>query len=322
MPRVSSSYRAPFLLRNAHLHTVYPTLARKVRGVVYMRERLELPDGDFLDLDWVRHGEGRRLAVLCHGLESGSGAQYMRGMTQFLSAQGWDVLALNYRGCSGEENRLPRSYHSGATEDLDAVMEHIQGMDQYSLVALVGFSLGGNLVLKYLGEGRPLAARVKAAACVSVPCDLASSAERLGSWQCRMYMHSFAKSLKAKLLKKAERFPGAFQEGVGQPIRSFAEFDHWYTAPAHGFLSAQDYWERCSSRPYLREIKTPTLLLNAQDDPFLPNACYPEDEAAGSPSLYFEAPRHGGHLGFVGNRRNSSYWHEVRIGQFLASFIR
>lgn len=181
MPRVSSSYRAPFLLRNAHLHTVYPTLARKVHGVVYMRERLELPDGDFLDLDWVRHGEGRRLAVLCHGLESASGVQYMRGMTQFLSAQGWDVLALNYRGCSGEENRLPRSYHSGATEDLDAVMEHIQGMNQYSFVALVGFSLGGNLVLKYLGEGRPLAARVKAAACVSVPCDLASSAERLGS---------------------------------------------------------------------------------------------------------------------------------------------
>lgn len=190
MPRVSSSYRAPFLLRNTHLHTVYPTLARKVHGVVYMRERLELPDGDFLDLDWVRHGEGRRLAVLCHGLESGSGVQYMRGMTQFLSAQGWDVLALNYRGCSGEENRLPRSYHSGATEDLDAVMEHIQDMNQYSFVALVGFSLGGNLVLKYLGEGRPLAARVKAAACVSVPCDLASSAERLGSWQCRIYIFS------------------------------------------------------------------------------------------------------------------------------------
>ena len=321
MPRVRSSYRAPLLLRNAHVHTVYPALMRKVHGVVYMRERLELPDGDFLDLDWVRHRGDSRLAILCHGLESGSNAQYMRGMTRLLSDQGWDVLALNYRGCSGEENRLPRSYHSGATEDLDAVMAYVQGLERYTQLALVGFSLGGNLVLKYLGEGRPLAAQVNVAACVSVPCDLASSAERLGSLQCRIYMRFFANSLKEKLLQKSKRFPGTFCEGVGEPVRSFAAFDRWYTAPAHGFLSAQDYWTRCSSRPYLAQMKTPTLLLSAQDDPFLPNACYPEEEAAGSSFLYLETPRHGGHLGFVGPRRNASYWHEIRIGQFLASFI-
>jgi hypothetical protein len=195
-------------------------------------------------------------------------------------------------------------------------------MGQYTQLALVGFSLGGNLVLKYLGEGRQLPEMLKAAACVSVPCDLASSAERLKTWQCRLYMRFFAKSLEAKLLQKSKRFPGVFSDGVGKTVRSFAQFDSWYTAPAHGFSSAEDYWSRCSSKPYLLRIDIPTLLLNAYDDPFLPAACYPEAEATMSSYLYLEVPRHGGHLGFVNPEGQFPYWHEARIRQFLTSFIR
>lgn len=321
MPRVSSSYRAPFLLRNAHLNTVYPVLTRRVPCIDYRRERLELADGDFLDLDWLGGAGDQPLAVLCHGLESSSNAKYMRGMAHMLHGCGWDILAVNYRGCSGEDNRLPRSYHSGATEDLDAVIRHVELLGWYQQLALIGFSLGGNLVLKYLGEGWRLPSFIKAAACISVPCDLASSAEQLASSECRFYMSFFAKSLKSKLQQKAQRFPGIFSKGVGHPVRSFAQFDAWYTALAHGFASAEDYWERCSSRPFLRNIKIPTLLINAQDDPFLPEACYPEDEALENPNLYLEVPAHGGHLGFASPEFMGVYWHERRVASFLASFI-
>ncbi|HCR36953.1 MAG TPA: alpha/beta hydrolase, partial [Opitutae bacterium] len=311
MPGLSSAYRAPFLLRNAHVQTVLPSIMRRKLSVPYVRERLELDDGDFIDLDWLRSGASE-LVVLCHGLESSTRATYMQGMARVFYRAGLDVCAMNMRGCSGEENRLPRSYHSGATEDLQALLEHAAGLDRYQSVVLIGFSLGGNLILKYLGEGRATPLPVGSAVAISVPCDLASSARRLESRDCQFYMRRFARELEAKYARKVARFPEHFEAWPRGIVRSFSQFDAWYTAPAHGFCSAEDYWEKSSARGYLGGIEVPTLLINALDDPFLSEDCYPEVEAKKSRYLYLEMPASGGHVGFVTLGKQQGYWHEQR----------
>lgn len=311
-----SPYRPPVLLRSAHLQTVYPALYRRVEGVAYDRERLELPDGDFLDLDWSRAGAGR-VAVLCHGLESGSRAAYVRAMARALNRRAWDVVVLNFRGCSGVPNRLLRSYHSGDTGDLATVVAHVTGTTRPRAVALVGFSLGGNVVLKYLGESAAaVSAKVRAAVAVSVPCDLAGSARRMAAWSNRIYMKRFLRLLRAKIAHKARQFPDRIREADFEGIATFEEFDDRYTAPAHGFADAVDYWRRSSCRPFLTGIRIPALLLNAADDPFLSASCFPVDEARTSRWLELETPRWGGHVGFV-RPGQDEYYHEARAGEFL-----
>jgi len=317
MPHLPDSpYRPPFLLRSAHLQTIYPALYRRVSGVAYTRERLELPDGDFLDLDWSRIGADRA-AVLCHGLESGSRATYVRGMVRALNGMGWDVAALNFRGCSGIPNRLLRSYHSGETGDLAAVVGHVLAGGHYRDLALVGFSLGGNVVLKYLGEN-PAAVppAVRVAAAVSVPCDLAGSAARLAAWSNRLYLRRFMRLLKRKIAWKAELFPERVRVGDFAMVSTFQEFDDRYTAPVHGFADAADYWTRASCRQFLPGIRIPTLLLSAADDPFLSPSCFPVVEAAASRWLELETPRWGGHVGFIQPGRDT-YYHELRVAAFL-----
>jgi uncharacterized protein len=316
MPILLSRFRAPPFLCNGHIQTILPVLLPRCLTNAFRRERLELKDGDFLDLDWARTGESK-LAILSHGLEGCSGSSYNLGMATKLNSAGWDVLAWNLRGCGEETNRLPRFYHSGETGDLATVIHF--AATRYSRIALIGFSLGGNLTLKYLGEASPHPAVVSGVA-ISVPVDLAASARVLDlDWSKRIYRGRLIKSLIAKVEIKALKFPEKFDMARSRLIRTFQEFDDRFTAPIHGFRNAADYWKKSSAKQYLHLITIPTLLLNACDDPFLTSDSYPFAEAERSPWLFFEAPQSGGHLGFIDLTRGVEPWFERRVVEFLAS---
>ncbi len=316
MPIIASLFQPPLFLRNGHLQTILPTIFRRRFLVAFTRERVELADGDFLDLDWATSGRGR-LAILSHGLEGSSQDDCVRGMATRLQAAGWDVLAWNFRGCSPEPNRLVRSYHSGETGDLAAVIELASA--KYSRIALIGFSLGGNVTLKYLGEGA-CHPSVMAGIAISVPIDLAACAYAIDHrWTNRIYLRRFLSRLLPKIASKALRFPDQLMAAQGRRIRTLREFDDLYTAPIHGFRDATDYWEKSSSRQYLGRIKIPALLLNACDDPFLTPESFPFKEAQENPTFFFEAPAWGGHVGFIDSTSNLRRWHESRAMEFLRS---
>jgi predicted alpha/beta-fold hydrolase len=316
MPLLSSEFRPPFLLRNGHVQTVIGAFLRRGHKVEFQPERLELADGDFLDLRWLRHNRDR-LAILSHGLEGSARQGYVRGMAAALTKAGWDALAWNFRGCGEEPNRLVRLYHSGATEDLRAVIDHAAA--RYAQVALIGFSLGGNLTLKYLGEAPPHPA-VSCGVAISAPVDLAASARQLDTrWSNRIYLRRFIRSLIAKVEAKAVHFPTEIDASGSRDLRTFQEFDDRYTSKLHGFRDAADYWAQASSRQYLTRITVPALLLNARNDPFLPPECFPVPEARQSSCFHLEAAASGGHLGFLELRQGRLRpWFESRVIQFLA----
>jgi uncharacterized protein len=315
MPVIASRFRPPFFFRNGHIQTVLSVLLPRPDGT-FQRERLELVDGDFLDLGWARIGADR-LVVLSHGLEGSSDARYVRGMAAALNAAEWDVLVWDFRGCSQETNRLPRLYHSGETGDLGAVINCAAA--RYSRIALVGFSLGGNLILKYLGESSPHPTVLSAAA-ISAPLDLGATARALDrQWSKRIYRDSCIKSLIAKVEAKAVRFPDKFDVSGIRTIRTFEAFDDRYTAPIHGFRDVEDYWKRSSARQFLNRITVPTLILNACDDPLLTAESFPVAEAEANPCLFLEMPKWGGHLGFVDLVRGIEPWSERRVVKFLTA---
>jgi predicted alpha/beta-fold hydrolase len=311
-----SRYRPPSWASNGHLQTILPSLLRRVHGVVYRRERIATPDDDFIDLDWSRCGS-RHLVVLCHGLEGSSQAPYMRGMARVFNRAGWDAVAYNYRGCSGEINRQLRAYHSGATDDLAGVHRHIAGRHAYDSIGWVGFSLGGNLVLKYLGEnGRTLAQDRHWGAAISVPCDLRASALRLDRAANQLYNWRFLRTLKGKARWKARRYPGRVDLQRLAAVRSLKAFDDLFTAPVHGFRDAEDYWARCSALSFLDRIRIPTLVISALNDPFLDRTCFPYAAARRNPRFFLETPRSGGHVGFPPRLWGGPFWHETRVLQF------
>ena len=319
MPVICSQFNPPLFLRNAHLQTLLPVVFRRNERLPYHRERLELTDGDFLDLDWLQ-ASGSDLAVLSHGLEGSSRDATVCGMARALQRSGWNVLAWNYRGCSGELNRLPCLYHSGATADLALVVEH--AACRFSRIALIGFSLGGNLVLKYLGEARPHTA-IACAAAISAPVDLAASARALDQRRTnRLYLRRLIATLVRKVKAKAKHFPEQIDASQTKGIRGFEDFDGKFTAPIHGFRDASDYWTRCSSRQFLPAITVPTLILSAQDDPFLTPDCLPFEEAEASAHVFLEAPDTGGHLGFCHSLLGKQSWAEGRIVEFLSACCR
>jgi len=313
-----SSYQAPWFLRNGHVQTIYPILFRPRPVIDYERERLDTEDGDFLDLDWARVGS-KHLTIVCHGLEGCSIGIHALCMVEALNAGGHDALVLNFRACADAgriPNRTKRFYHSGETGDLRAVIAHAG--QQYDTITLTGFSLGGNVILVYLGKHpETVHSSVKRAAVFSVPCDLASSSRRLASFANRLYMRRFLKSLATKLRAKEALLPGQFDlEGLDD-IRTFQEFDDRYTAPIHGFDNAEHYWAECSSTPYLKQIRIPTLLVNALDDPFLTKECFPYAEAAALRHVHLETPGNGGHNGFILLNQENRSWTEKRALQFL-----
>lgn len=332
MPIISnSSYTPPTALAGRHRMTIAPALLRLTRGPHYQRTRIDTPDGDFLDLDFAftsRHSErieaaqphSNRLVIIQHGLEGSSQAQYVRGMARLFLKHGFDVLAWNFRGCSGVMNRRPRTYHSGFIEDLQVVLKYVLKHYSYPSLALIGFSLGGNLTLKYMGEvADRMPPEIKTAVAFSVPCDLTASSRQLARKENRIYMQRFLKTLVKKTYYMAEQFPGSVNTTGLKEMQTFAEFDDQVTGPVNGFQGAQDYWQKCSSKQFLPLIKRPTLLINARTDPFLPPECYPFKEAQQNPYFTLETPEHGGHVGFLD--KGWSFWSEKRALEFIKTHL-
>jgi predicted alpha/beta-fold hydrolase len=303
--------------------TVFASVARPTPRPAWRRERWELPDGDFLDVDrlWGAE-ESAPIAVICHGLEGSSRAPYVRGLAAALAARGLGVAALNFRGCSGETNRLPRFYHSGETDDLRHAVAHLVAERPGRPLLLAGFSLGGNVVAKLLGErGDDLPPEVRAAAVVSVPWDLAAAARAIDgvgtmAW---LYRERFLRRLRAKVEAKARRFPGALDVEGARRARTVVAFDDAVTAPLHGFASAADYYDRSSARRWLPGLRRPLLAVAALDDPMVPGATVPSP-AEGNGLLRLEVTPRGGHVGFVeGPPWRPGYWAEELAARFLAA---
>lgn len=317
-------YRPPFPFFSGHLQTIFPTLLRRTPRTQPIPERIVTSDGDFLDIDWHKSNNGYtgRLAIVSHGLEGHARKKYPLGMARHLKDHGWDVICLNFRSCSDEPNRLPRFYHSGVTDDLHTVIMHALSKKSYRHIGLIGFSMGGNQTLKYLGEAPDLIPeQVMGAVVFSVPCRLSDAVQVMSGWQNRGYMHYFMKGLREKIRIKAQKYPDLIDIAGLEDIKTFTRFDDKYTAPLHGFSDAEDYYQRCSSTQFMPMIRVPTLIVQALDDPFLPASCYPVDEAENNPYLSLEIPEFGGHVGFMSGWRESSYWSEKRAAIFLEALI-
>lgn len=322
MPLISnSSYKAPFYLFNRHLETIVPSTLRKVVLPPYKRERLLTPDNDFLDLDWLEQG-ATDLVIISHGLEGSADRPYVKGMAKAFTAKGWDVLAWNCRSCSGEMNKARRMYHHGTTDDVDTVVKHALTKSIYQRIALVGFSMGGSLTLKYLGEkGAEVPKQLYRAAVFSVPCDLGSSSRALSSWDNTIYRKRFMKKLYKKLQTKLAQQPDLpIDLSQFNTIKGFPEFDTCYTAPLHGFRDADDFYSQVSAGQFLPHIQLPTLLVNALNDPMLPASCFPIEAVRYHPHVYLEMPRRGGHVGFW-QGRNKATWAEERAVAWMEDKI-
>ena len=318
MPLIKhSTYRAPIFMKNAHLQTIYPSLFRKCDKEIYQRKRIFTNDDDFLDLDWSKIGSDN-LVIISHGLEGNSTRAYVLGMVNTLNQNGWDALAWNFRSCSGEINRQLRFYHSGSINDLELVIQHALKLNMYQKIALVGFSMGGNLTLVYLGKkGNQVSKQIVKSVVFSVPCDLQSSSYELAKLKNKIYMKRFLNLLHQKIKSKMEFMPDQINNSDYNSIKNFKQYDDRYTAPIHGFKNAEDYWDKCSSKQFIPKIQTPTLIVNAKNDPFLGDKCYPIEEADKSKYVYLETPKEGGHVSFLSFNEDKSYWSEQRVVEFL-----
>ncbi len=322
MPIIKSTYKPPFLFRNYHISTIYASMLRKVSPVKQKRERLELNDGDFIDLDFSFsiHGSSQRVLIILHGLEGNAKRPYVLGMAKKFNFAGWDVAAVNFRGCSGEINRLYRSYNAGASEDLKEVISFILEKEKYSEIGLVGFSLGGNLMLKYLGEGNELPSEITGAVAISTPCDLHLSLKKLEEPQNIMYSRRFVKKLKNQLLVRESHFPGNLNKNEISACKSLYSIDELYTGKAHGFESALDYYKKSSALNFIPKIQTHTLLINAKNDGFLSENSSPVKMAQKNPRFFLEMPEYGGHVGFI-QKGNSTYT-EDRALDFISEHLK
>lgn len=315
MPVIKNqNYVHPYFMFNGHLQTIVPALWRTRFSLPFDRERITTSDGDFLDIDWLR-SSSERLLIISHGLEGNSRRPYMLGMANIFFSNDWDVLCWNYRGCSGEMNIRPVFYHSGATDDLETVISHAS--EGYTEICLVGFSLGGNLTLKYLGEHHRSRYRISKAVAISVPLDLSASSDKIGERENSLYTKRFLKTLKSKVLLKSRLFPKEIDVRGLERIRLLREFDDIYTGPLHGFDGADDYYSQCSSLNFLSKISAKVLILNARNDPFLSGTCYPEELGFQLSQVYMEFPDHGGHVGFTPRKWKEMYWSEKRALEFL-----
>jgi hypothetical protein len=326
-PPHAGAYAPARWLPGGHAQTVFANFARVLPRPRGGRERWELPDGDFLDLDrFPGPSPAAPLLLVCHGLEGSSRAHYVRGLVAAALARGFEALALNFRGCSGEPNRLPRFYHSGETGDLDAVVRRSAAERPGRPILLAGFSLGGNVVAKYLGErGDDLPGEVRAGAVISVPFDLARSARALDGPGLLMwvYRERFLRRLRRKALAKARRFPRAIDAPRVAAARTFEQYDAALTAPLHGFASAEDYWTRSSSARFLGGVRRPLLALSSRDDPLVPAESLPVEAARANPRVTLEITDGGGHVAFVaGSPLRPRYFADGRAVEFLASHAR
>lgn len=298
--------------------TIVPALFRIVRGVPYQRKRIATPDADFLDIDFLLREDSKKMALLIHGLEANTSTPYMKGMAKALFHGGWSVAAMNLRGCSGHLNQQPRAYHSGATDDVSTVINYILENNYCEELVMVGFSLGGNLILKYLGEqSSAISKRISKAVTVSVPCDLAAGVTRLDNRLSFIYRDRFLRSLRWKLLLRQKKLPFTLDPIQIKKIASLVEFDNLFTAPMYGFKDAMDYYQTCSAKNFITPIRIPSLILTARNDPFFTERCLPIEECKDHQSVFLETPDEGGHVGFCLDLLGGSYYSEQRTLSFL-----
>ena len=292
-----SSLKTPFWLVNEHWQTILPAVIRNPKRLSYTRERIATRDQDFLDLDFI-YNNHNRIAILSHGLEGHSDKNYVRAMARYFNRHDWDTLSWNCRSCSGEMNRTPKLYHHGATEDLEVVVRYVLEKG-YAQIVLVGFSLGGSLVVKYLGEnGANVPDEIVCGIAFSIPCQLGSCAATMSNPANRFYLNRFLTKLKAKIMLKATQFPGLFDTFDIDKISSFYEFDSRFTAPLYGFPSAEAFYNYASAGNYIEGIQKPTLLVNSLNDPMFPDDCYPFEIAVNHRYFHLETPARGGHMGY------------------------
>ena len=316
MPLIKSDYNPSWIFKNGHFSTIYSAKFRPSISLSQERERIILPDNDFIDIDWSYSNTSKnRVAILLHGLEGNAQRTYIKGGGKLLVKNGWDVAAVNFRGCSGENNLSYQSYHSGKTDDLETVIKHILEKDIYSEIVLIGFSLGANLLLKYLGERGNVPIEIKKGVAISVPTSLRGSLECLMKPENWLYSKAFLINLRKKFKLKMEHHPSKMNVSDLNNINTLKDFDDIYTSRAHGFKDAYDYYKQNSSNQFIPNIKIPTLIINAQNDSFLNQDCYPYKVAENSKNIFLETPLYGGHVGF--HQNNKEYYSEIRTLQFL-----
>ncbi len=302
------------MLFHGHLQTIYPTLFRKVTEPLHTSIRITTEDDDFLDLFWSTQA-AEKLVIISHGLEGDAHRSYMTGMANACLANGFDVIRWNFRGCGPEINKQLRFYHSGASDDLDTVIKYALTKG-YQEINLIGFSLGGNMMLKYVGEDRVRPDVLNKIVTISVPMDLLTSCQKISKPSNWIYANRFIKSLKNKVTQKAKLRTDLDISGI-ELVHTLIDFDDQFTAPLHGYSDARDYYSQCSSRRFVENIKNPTLIINAANDPFLSMECYPDKLLKNHPHVRLEMPAQGGHVGFAQFTKKGLYWSEERAMDFL-----
>lgn len=356
----TSACPTPFWLPDANSQTLYSALLTPTHSIRFVRQRIDTPDGDFIDLDWSAPGivvsphkqprnentedalipeqsmasrwitaqdittlhqaDQTPALVLLHGLEGSSKSRYAQSIMQYFRARGWLVVMAHFRGCSGVPNRLARAYYSGDSEEVGFILRTVRAQAPRAKWHVAGVSLGGNALLKYLGEHpNDVANGWQAAAAIAAPIDLWAAGQQLSqNWLCRnVYGRFFLKTLKPKVLAKAQQFPGTVDVMRIHRARTLRDFDDAYTAPMHGFEDADDYWRRAASKPWLTHITTPTLVLNARNDPFIPEASLPSPKEA-SRAVLLHQPAEGGHAGFTtGHFPGQLTWLPQRLARFF-----
>ena len=316
----SSQFKPACWLPGTHAQTLWPSLIRRPVEIELTTERLTLPDDDFIDLAWTK-GNSDKIVIVLHGLEGSIDSSYARGILAAINKKGWRGVFMHFRGCSGEHNLKDRSYHSGETGDLRFLVKTLRERHPEATLVAVGYSLGGNALLKYLGEYKD-DSQLKAAAAVSVPYILSNSAEKLERGFSRIYQRHLLNRLVNKTLSKFQDRQAPVDIANINKLNTFKSFDHHITAPIHGFKSSDDYYEQSSSRQYLDKITTPTLLIHSRDDPFMSVNAIPRQDDL-SESVTLELSNHGGHVGFVSGNTpwNAIYWLEERIPEFLSTYL-
>lgn len=313
-----NQFKPAWWLPNSHLQTIWPVLCRgDIKSIVLERERLELPDGDFIDLDWCGKDQSGPIVLILHGFEGSIESHYAKGMLQAIQQNGWRGLFMHFRGCSGEPNRLPRGYHSGETRDVNFVVKTIRKRENNLDIAAIGYSLGGNVLLKWLGEtgeDNPL----KAATAISVPFDLHKAAQRIDHGFSRFYQWYLVKCARDRLVQKFKQITAPFDTSILTHVDGIRDLDGKYTVPVHGLPSVDEYYTLASSRRYLHSIHVPTLLVQSKDDPFMTEEVIP-DQTELSPSITLEVTETGGHVGFISGNFPwcPHYWLEERVPEFL-----
>jgi len=306
------AYRPPLWLPGGHLQTIYPVKLATQARVTYRRERWDVhAQDDFIDVDFVDGQPGQPFVVLFHGLEGSSDSHYARALMAALAARGWSGAVPHFRGCSGEANRAPRFYHSGDAAEVDWILRRLHARATGDFFA-AGASLGGNALLRWLGEFQHAADMVDAACAISAPLDLVRGGAALSSGLNRLYTRMFLQTLIPKCLAKLDQFPGLFDRAALLAVRDFYAFDNVVTAPLHGYRNTDDYWDRASARHVLHDITVPTLVLNAKNDPFLPGEHLP---GSASNAVTLEYPDQGGHVGFTSDGTND--WLAQRMLAFF-----